>query len=84
MLDGKAPKVGVAGRTLTLLCGELMRCWVEEGLPAEEWCSAEEVTEFEVEDVEQAFECAGGRCMERIEVTDEVVEFLPRRPEARL
>ena len=82
MFEGKAPKVGVAGRTLTELCGELMWCWLED-LPTDEWCKAEELMEFDVEEVDEALECAGGRCMERIDETDDDVDFRPRRPEPR-
>lgn len=46
MFDGKAVTVGVAGRTLTEVCGE--REVLEKGI--EEW------TELDVDDVEDAFE----------------------------
>ena len=47
MLDGNAVTVGVAGRTLTEVCGEREVL----GKGTEEWM------EFEVDDVEDAFEC---------------------------
>lgn len=38
------------------------------------------MTELVVEDVDDALECAGGLCMERMEETDEDVDLRPRRP----
>ena len=46
MFDGNAVTVGVAGRTLTEVCGE--REVLEKGI--------EECTELDVDDVEDAFE----------------------------
>jgi hypothetical protein len=74
MLEGKADEVGVAGSTLMLLCGDLLSlCEWPETLTAGEVMEAEEV--------EDAFECEWWWCgMERIEETDEDVDFRPRRP----
>lgn len=74
MLEGKLEEVGVAGRTLMLLWGDL------EGLC--EWPLVETAGETrEAEDVDEAFECEWWWCgMLRIEDTDDEVDFRPRRP----
>jgi len=69
MLDGNAAVVGVAGRTLTELCGE-----------RDARLRAEEFTEFEVEDVEEALEWVWTWWMLRTDETDEEVDLRPRRP----
>lgn len=50
IFEGNAEVVGVAGSTLTELCGERA---VGRGL-----LMADEITEFEVEEVEEVLECA--------------------------
>ena len=62
--------VGVAGRTLTEVCGE------REGLEkvAEDWM------ELVVEDVEDALEWLGTWWTLRIEEIEEEVDLRPRRP----
>jgi hypothetical protein len=74
MLDGKDEDVGVAGRTFTLAWGDLASlCEWPDTLTAGEATDAE--------DVEEALECEWWWCgRERIEETDEEVDFLPRRP----
>lgn len=64
----------MAGSTFTLACGDLVtRCECPETLTAGETSEAE--------DVELAFECEWWWCgMERMEETDEDVDFRPRRP----
>ena len=70
MFEGKDAAVGVAGRTLTEVCGE--REDFENG--------TDECTEFEVDDVEDALEWEGIWWMLRMEETEEDVDFRPRRP----
>ena len=70
MFEGKVEKVGVAGRTLTEVCGE------REGLEK----AAEEWIELVVEDVEEALEWLGTWWILRIEETEEEVDLRPRRP----
>ena len=76
MFDGNVVAVGVEGRTFTDVWEE--RPVVFEALfvdgKAEEW------TELEVEEVEEALECVWTWWMLRIEETDEEVDFRPRRP----
>lgn len=74
MLDGKVEDVGVAGRTLMLLCGLLLILWP--------WPDTETAGEaMDAEDVDDAFECEWWWCgMLRIEDMDEEVDFRPRRP----
>lgn len=48
MLEGKEDEVGVAGRTLMLLCGDLVILWLDMD-PAGEV--------MDTEDVEEALEC---------------------------
>lgn len=49
MLEGKEDEVGVAGRTLMLLCGDLVSLL---------WCVPETEGELmDIEDVEEALEC---------------------------
>jgi hypothetical protein len=75
MLLGKDDEVGVAGRTFMLLCGDLVSLW--PWLPVAD--AAGEV--MDMEDVEEALEWEWWWCgMERMEETDEDVDFLPRRP----
>ena len=69
MVEGNAVVEGVAGRTLTELCGE-----------RDTRFKADEFTEFVVEDVEEAFEWVWTWWMLRIEETDEEVDLRPRRP----
>jgi hypothetical protein len=72
MFEGKDEDVGVAGRTLMLLCGDLVSLWPETETAGEP---------MEMEDVDEALEWEWWWCgMERIEETDEDVDFLPRRP----
>ena len=70
MFEGKVEMVGVAGRTLTEVCGE------REGREK----AAEEWMELVVEDVEDALEWLGTWWMLRIEETEEEVDLRPRRP----
>lgn len=74
MLEGKVDEVGVAGRTLMLLCGLLAILWL--------WPDTETAGEvMEAEDVEEAFECEWWWCgIDRIEDTEEEVDLRPRRP----
>lgn len=79
-LEGKAEVVGVAGRTFT----------EEECVEGERGVDNEELLEgrgFEMpmadevlEDVEDVLECVWTWCIERIEETDDEVDFRPRRP----
>ena len=62
--------VGVAGRTLTEVCGE------REGLEK----AAEDWMELVVEDVEDALEWLGTWWTLRIEEIEEEVDLRPRRP----
>jgi hypothetical protein len=72
MFDGNDDDVGVAGSTLTLLCGDFV-CLCPE--------TETEGDPMDIEDVEDAFECEWWWCgIERMEDTDEEVDFLPRRP----
>lgn len=70
IFEGKVEMVGVAGRTLTEVCGE------REGLEK----AAEEWMELVVEDVEDALEWLGTWWILRIEETEEEVDLRPRRP----
>ena len=74
MLFGKEELVGVAGRTFTLACGDLVMRW--------EWPETLTAGETrEADDVELAFECEWWWWgMERMEETDEDVDLRPRRP----
>jgi len=78
MLEGKAGRVGVAGRTLTEECGEA-RWWMTVALVP----MAEELMEFVVEDVEEAFEWVFTWWMLRMEETELEVDLRPRRPAER-
>lgn len=74
MLVGNEDEVGVAGSTFTDECGDLVL-----------WCpdtdTAGEATEVVAEDVDDALECVWWWCgIDRIEDTEEDVDFLPRRP----
>lgn len=70
MFEGNEEMVGVAGRTLTDVCGE--REGLENG--AEEWI------EFEVDEVEEALEWLGTWWTLRIEEMEDEVDLRPRRP----
>lgn len=70
MFEGKVEMIGVAGRTLTEVCGE------REGLEK----AAEEWIELVVEEVEEALEWLGTWWILRIEETEEEVDLRPRRP----
>ena len=75
MFEGKDEDVGVAGSTLMLLWGDLVSLcgWLPDTDTAGEAMDAE--------DVDEALECEWWWCgIERIEDTDEDVDFLPRRP----
>lgn len=72
MFEGKAEAVGVEGRTLMELCGE--REWRRVG------GRAEDRTELEVEDVDDAFEWVCTWWMLRMEETEDEVDLRPRRP----
>jgi hypothetical protein len=73
MLEGKVEFVGVAGRSLTDVWGDLGLEAVAE--------TVGEAMEAEAEEVEDAFECVWWWCgMERMEETDEEVDLRPRRP----
>lgn len=76
MLEGKVVVVGVEGRTLTEVCGE--RPVVFEALLVDG--KAEEWTELDVEEVDEALEWVWTWWMLRMELTDEEVDFRPRRP----
>jgi hypothetical protein len=70
-LLGKVELVGVPGSTLTLEWGDLALC------PAT--LTVGDV--MDAEDVEEALECEWWWCgIERMEDTEEEVDFLPRRP----
>ena len=73
MLLGKPTVVGVAGSTLTEWCGLRLACRADFETDVE--------TEL-LEEVELAllWEWWWVWCIERIEETDEEVDFLPRRP----
>jgi hypothetical protein len=74
-LEGKEEEVGVAGRTLMLLCGDLVSLC--EWLPDTE----AEGEAMDIEEVEEALECVWWWWgIERMEETEEEVDFLPRRP----
>lgn len=76
MFEGKVVAVGVDGSTFTEVCGErplFLVALLMDG-KAEEW------TEFEVEDVEEALEWLWMWWMLRMELTEEDVDFRPRRP----
>lgn len=74
MLLGNAPLVGVAGRTLTLACGLL-----PFSLERPDMLTAG--LAMDADDVDEALECEWWWCgMERILLTLEEVDFLPRRP----
>lgn len=75
MLDGKVDDVGVAGSTLMLLCGLLLiLCEWPDMLTVGDVMLAEL-------DMDEALEwLCWWRGMLRIELTDEDVDFLPRRP----
>jgi len=74
MLEGKDEDVGVAGRTLMLLCGDL------DGL-CECPLTEPEGEASEAEDMDDALLWEWWWCgMDRIEDTDEDVDFRPRRP----
>ena len=70
MPEGKDEVVGVAGRTLTEVCGE------REGREK----AAEEWMEFDVDDVEEALEWLGTWWILRIDEIEEEVDLRPRRP----
>ena len=70
--EGNAEVVGVAGRTLRELWGERA---VGRGL-----FMAEDMTELELDEVDEVLECACAWCMLRIDETEEEVDFLPRKP----
>lgn len=74
MLLGKEEDVGVAGRTLMLLCGDLVSLWA--------WPETETAGEAMLaEEVEDALLCEWWWCgMERMEDTDDEVDLRPRRP----
>lgn len=73
MLEGKDDDVGVAGRTLMLLCGDFEGLWEPLTEPAGEASEAEEMDE--------ALLWVWWWCgIERMEDTDEDVDFRPRRP----
>ena len=70
-LLGKLELVGVPGSTLTLEWGDLVLCAVT--------LTVGDV--MDAEDVDEALECEWWWCgIERMEDTDEDVDFLPRRP----
>lgn len=73
MLEGKVVEVGVAGRTLTLLCGDLVL-----------WCplTVETLGEaMETLEVEEALLWVWWWCgMLRMLLTEEEVDLRPRRP----
>lgn len=72
MLEGKEEEVGVAGRTLMELWGDLVSLWPEMD-------TAGEV--MDIEDVEEALEWVWWWWgIERMDETEEDVDFLPRRP----
>lgn len=75
MLEGNCELVGVAGRTLTLECGERPGF---SRAPLLVFDAAGEARE--AEDVEDALECECTWCMLRTEDTDEDVDLRPRRP----
>lgn len=70
MPEGKADVVGVAGRTLTDEWGDRVDLRL----------IAEELTEFEFEEVDDAFERVWAWWILRIEDTDDEVDLRPRRP----
>ena len=74
MLEGKDEDVGVAGRTLMLLCGDLDSLC--------EWPDVDTVGDTsEAEDVDDALLCEWWWCgMLRIDDTDDDVDLRPRRP----
>jgi hypothetical protein len=72
MLEGKEDEVGVAGRTLMLLWGDLVNLWPEMDTAGEL---------MDIEDVEEALECVWWWCgIERMDETEDDVDFRPRRP----
>lgn len=76
MLDGKVEDVGVAGRTLMLLCG-LLGLWVLM-CPLTVDTLGETIEALDVDDV---LLCVWWWCgMLRILLTDEDVDLRPRRP----
>lgn len=75
MLEGKVVAIGVEGSTFTKACGE----WPVRAAEFVEG-KADECTELEVEDVEDALEWVCTWWMLRIEETDEEVDLRPRRP----
>ena len=76
MLEGNVVAVGVDGRTFTELCGERQLVLVALLIDG----NAEEWTELEVDDVEEALEWVWTWWMLRMELTDEDVDLRPRRP----
>ena len=79
MLDGNVEMVGVAGRTLTEVCGE--RAVRGPGFMAD----VASERELEVEDVDEALEWLCTWWILRTEETDEEVDLRPRSPtDARL
>ena len=70
MLEGKEDVVGVAGRTLSEVCGE------RDDLRL----MAEEFTELEVDEVDEALEWEGTWWILRTDETDEDVDLRPWRP----
>jgi hypothetical protein len=76
MLEGKVDEVGVAGRTLMLLCGLLVLWELMWPLTVETLGEA-----MDADDVEDALLCVWWWCgMLLILETDEEVDFRPRRP----
>lgn len=78
MLEGKVLAVGVDGRTLTDVCGERPVRMLDALLWAEG--KADECTELEVDEVDEALEWVCTWWMLRTELTDDEVDLRPRRP----
>jgi hypothetical protein len=76
ILEGKVVDVGVAGRTLMLLCGDFLVC--EEMWPD---IVETEGEAMEADEVEEALLCVWWWCgIERMLETEEDVDLRPRRP----
>jgi hypothetical protein len=75
-LDGKVVLVGVAGRTLTLVCGLRPPILLKLEDPVGLAMDADD-------DMEEALEWCCCWCIERIEDTEDEVDFRPLSPELR-
>jgi hypothetical protein len=71
MFVGKVVAVGVAGRTLTDVCGDL-------GTPL--LPSTLDCTELVLEEVEEVFECVCTWWRLRMDETEDEVDLRPRKP----